>query len=54
MVDVKSKRCEAPGCGKHPSFGFPGGPVTSCAQHKGPWDVNLFSQKTHTIDDAAE
>ena len=34
QVNVGAKRCQAPGCAKGPSFGFPGGQAQSCAKHK--------------------
>ena len=34
QVDVHSKRCQEPGCRKHPSFGFPGGKKQFCFEHK--------------------
>ena len=34
QVDVYSKRCQEPGCRKHPSFGFPGGKTQFCLEHK--------------------
>ena len=34
QVDVHSKRCQEPGCRKHPSFGYPGGKTQFCAEHK--------------------
>ena len=34
QVDVRHKRCQAPGCRKGPSFGFPGGQAQFCLEHK--------------------
>jgi len=34
MVDVVSKRCKEPGCGKQPNFGVKGQRPTRCAAHK--------------------
>ena len=45
MVDVVSKRCEAPGCGKQPTYGPPGGGRTYCSGHAGPGDVDLKTKK---------
>jgi hypothetical protein len=34
MADVKSKRCEHPGCTTQPTYGVPGFAATLCAKHK--------------------
>lgn len=44
MVDVRSRLCDDPTCGKNVTFGFPGDKATRCKEHMLEGMVNL---KTH-------
>ena len=45
MVDVRSKRCEAPGCDKRPSFGLPGAAARRCTGHAEHGMVDVVSKR---------
>jgi hypothetical protein len=45
MVDVKSKRCEAAGCDKRPTFDAPGGKGRFCAAHAAAGMVDVKSKR---------
>ncbi|CAM9498490.1 unnamed protein product, partial [Ectocarpus fasciculatus] len=45
MIDVRSRRCAAPGCKRQPSYGFEGKRACYCAAHKLAGQVDVVSRR---------